>query len=422
MINFIIRKLLSNRVIYQAAKKAYESHKHADNHAASYDIPEITPFNFVESRISDKRINIVIPALSEKHVFGGIATALRFFNTIREEFPLARIIVSDEVGLELKKEQYYSNWRVLDLCDEDCNENCIVVAGNRSGASLAISSSDYFMATAWWTAYNAFKALRWQSETYDIKCRKIIYFIQDYEPGFYSWSSRYALADSTYSHREETIPVFNTALLKDFFLNKNYQFLENYCFEPRINPVLDSARPTAATVVKERKILIYGRPGVERNLFNIVVLALRNWVQQYDDATKWTVLSAGEIHPDIELGRDVKLKSLGKLTLEQYVHELTVCSIGVSLMLSPHPSYPPLEMASFGLKVISNSYANKKLSVKSQNIIDPEYVTPESIAESLIKLCENHENSPALHFEDNLFSKELEFSFSEDIVKKLIEE
>ena len=37
-------------------------------------------------------------------------------------------------------------------------------------------------------------------------------------------------------------------------------------------------------------------------------------------------------------------------------------------MVSPHPSYPPLEMAAAGLLVLSNTYANKDLSKLHDNI------------------------------------------------------
>ncbi|MEO3739814.1 hypothetical protein [Kosakonia sp. WA-90] len=422
MINFIVKKLLSNRVVYRIAKNAYESNKASTCNPANYDIPEITPFNFVKSNVDARRINLFVPALSEKHVFGGIATALRFFEAIRHDFPLARIIVTDEVSVELKAGQFYSDWQLTDLSGADCAENCIVVAGNRSGASLNVAENDYFVSTAWWTAYNTFKALAWQSAMFGTQGRKSIYFIQDYEPGFYAWSSRFALADSTYAHAEQTIPVFNTALLKDFFINSGYVFNEHYFFEPRINPVLSAACEQAASVDKDRKILVYGRPGVERNLFNIVVLALRAWAQAYDKAEQWTIVSAGESHADIELGRGVKLESLGKLTLDQYIHQLSTSSVGLSLMLSPHPSYPPLEMASFGIRVVSNGYANKKLSARSKNIIEPANFTPESIAESLIKLCEEHENASTVIYEDNLFSKETEFSFAKNIVQNILGE
>lgn len=420
MINFILKKMLSNRVIYSMAKNAYESCKTSGNNSVNYDIPEITPFEFVKSNIPNSRINLLIPALSEKHVFGGIATALRFFDTIRKDFPQSRIIVTDEVNVELKSGQFYSDWKLSDLASDDCAGNCIVVAGNRAGATLKVSEGDYFVSTAWWTAYNTFKALEWQHSTFGVMDRKSIYFIQDYEPGFYAWSSRFALADSTYAHPDKTIPVFNTELLKDFFVNNNYDFSEYYFFEPRINPVLSAARENAKALVKERKILVYGRPGVERNLFNIVVLALQEWAKGYDRAGQWSVVSAGESHADIQLTEGVKMTSLGKLTLDQYIHQLSTSSVGLSLMLSPHPSYPPLEMASFGVKVVSNTYANKRLSDRSKNIVEPENFTPESIAQQLILLCEQYENDLPVVFEDNLFSNNTEFAFADTIVKQVL--
>ena len=54
-------------------------------------------------------------------------------------------------------------------------------------------------------------------------------------------------------------------------------------------------------------------------------------------------------------------------------------------MLSPHPSYPPLEMASCGGLVVTNTFANKDADALrriSGNIV-PAAPSVESIAESL---------------------------------------
>lgn len=37
-------------------------------------------------------------------------------------------------------------------------------------------------------------------------------------------------------------------------------------------------------------------------------------------------------------------------------------------MVSPHPSYPPLEMAANGIKVLTNTYENKDLSTLHENL------------------------------------------------------
>jgi hypothetical protein len=55
--------------------------------------------------------------------------------------------------------------------------------------------------------------------------------------------------------------------------------------------------------------------------------------------------------------------------------------VGLPLMPSPHPSYPPLEMAHFGVLTITNGYANKDLSSAHDNIISIRDIRPVTIAE-----------------------------------------
>ena len=50
------------------------------------------------------------------------------------------------------------------------------------------------------------------------------------------------------------------------------------------------------------------------------------------------------------------------MTLDDYAALMHRASVGVSLMCSPHPSYPPLEMAAFGITTITNSFVTKDLS------------------------------------------------------------
>jgi hypothetical protein len=59
--------------------------------------------------------------------------------------------------------------------------------------------------------------------------------IQDYEPGFYSWSTLFALAETTYRSLHRTIAVFNTDILKKYFEGLGYRFYRTYSFKPAIN-------------------------------------------------------------------------------------------------------------------------------------------------------------------------------------------
>ena len=131
--------------------------------------------------------------------------------------------------------------------------------------------------------------------------------------------------------------------------------------------------------------------------------ALRQWSKLQPDASDWTVLSAGEPHPEVILSNGVKISPVGKLTLEQYAQTMLETSVGISLMVSPHPSYPPLEMSTFGIRTITNRYANKDLSTFNANIVSVENCSAESLAQQLYRLCEAYtENSQPLFNEQYL--------------------
>jgi hypothetical protein len=245
---------------------------------------------------------------------------------------------------------------------------------------------DRFVATAWWTAALASEIQQWQINEFALSLTpRFVYLIQDYEPGFYPWSARYALADATYRNSERVIAIFNTRILRHFFECEGYSFKEAYEFDPRLSEQLRQLRNQAMTLRRERRILVYGRPSVARNAFQIIVEGLRRFVEAHPE-NDWVFISAGEAHPPIELGGGRLLNSVGKLTIEQYAQELGRCSIGISLMISPHPSYPPLEMAAFGMQVLTNRYKSKDLSMLAPNIHSLNEVSPAALADYLFKM------------------------------------
>ena len=83
--------------------------------------------------------------------------------------------------------------------------------------------------------------------------------------------------------------------------------------------------------------------------------------------------------------------SLGKLTLDNYAKTMEESYLAVSLMVSPHPSYPPLEMSSFGVRVITNQYDNKDLGKFNDNVISVKSCDPALIAKELTKYIDDFE-------------------------------
>ena len=352
------------------------------------EIPEITPLNpRLDTSNQAPRLNLLVPAVSARHVFGGIETALQVFEALCPHIERVRIIVMDEVAPEPRPDSYYGHWPVTQLCEVPPNQSHIVAAGFRWNQTLAVHAQDYFMATAWWTAHNGFALLDWQLRQFPATAlRKMLYLVQDYEPGFYPWSSRYALAQATYTHPQNTVAIINSRELADYLVAQGHHLPCSFVLQPRLHPKLANNRNSRVHFVKERTMLVYGRPGTERNAFVLLIAALRLWVQSYPEAAQWNVISAGEDFPPVDLGQGCLLRSVGKLDIEQYADLLARSAVGLSLMISPHPSYPPLEMAAFGVRVLTNNFANKNLSQVSSYIRSVQHPEPASIAAALCLL------------------------------------
>lgn len=384
-------------------KNAGESVAVADEGYMPVEIPEITQIRFRKVDLAEKRLNILLPSLNPEHVFGGIATAYKFFCELQKMTGMkCRVIITDSALNQNAVDIYSNEYVFLDSEDDRIFDKTIIPLNDRATRTLAVSDKDYFIFTGWWTAYCIQEEyLNWGGKA--LSPNVFIYLIQDYEPGFYQWSSLYMLADSTYRTKYKQIAIFNSVELKSYFDFLGYEFSFSYVFEPILNAGLKKYLKTMNKHIKKRKqILVYGRPNTARNAFSLLVQALRKWVLlMEEDASEWRIISAGEQHRRVDLGRGVVLEPVGKLTIEEYAKTLEESYAGVSLMISPHPSYPPLEMAVFGVRVITNSYANKDMSEFNRNIVSLEDASPYSIAEHLKEICDCFESEQVLDLSQN---------------------
>ncbi|MDT8380073.1 MAG: hypothetical protein RQ739_14390 [Desulfotignum sp.] len=386
-------------------------------------IPEITPINARRSEYSDQRINLLVPSVNQAHVFGGISTALSFFEQAAREAGVPKRIITTDTMIEREAEKRFTDYAIVSASTDSSHGNQIVGFGDRAGKTIPVGENDYFMATAWWTAFNAQKIIRWQHKTYGKSIRKMIYFIQDFEPGFYSWSSKFALAESTYRNKLPQTAVFNSSLLHGFFKQNRYNFDDEFVFEPVLNHNLKKKLENIRAGVKKKQILVYGRPSVERNAFSLIIEVLKNWVWIQPKVHDWALISAGEKHPDIDLGNDMTLKSVGKLSLDNYSEILKESGVGISLMISPHPSYPPMEMAMFGIGVISSSFAGKDLSEWHENIHSV-VLSVDALVDALTDICNRFSADRTCFLDKKLYKKEYldadnQFQFMKDLVFSL---
>lgn len=406
----ILRLLLRNRRVMWLLKRLY-GHFHDDIVQALNDNPEIAeinPLRIRRSELDGLRFNLLIPAVSERHIFGGIATGLQFFRGFEGLTSDLRIIATDEGKLREARldAARFAGWEFVDAADDDRPGRLMVATGRRK-APLAVRANDVFISTAWWSAHLARELLADQAALHGMTTRRFIYLIQDYEPLFHPWAARYALAKQTYVDRNGYVPVFNTALLRDYLVMQGLAERDDLFFHPIMNDSLQAAAARLGPQPREKRILVYGRPSVDRNAYPLLVRGLRRLVERHD-TRGWQFVSAGEPHAPAQLGPGVSLEPLGKLALEDYARELLRCHAGVSLMISPHPSYPPLEMAALGMHVITNGYANKDLSswapaMRSINVADPD-----ALADAVHHAMQRFGEAPAAGPYDPAFASYLE--------------
>ena len=216
--------------------------------------------------------------------------------------------------------------------------------------------------------------------------RPLLYILQEYEPGFFAQSSTHMMARAAFDRGQRTFAMINSEQLRQYLHTLGHVFEREFVIPLRMSKSLKRAR-REAEAPKEKAILVYGRPTNSRNCFPAVVAGLRAFVQRHPEYGDWKLESAGGSHDAIDLGEGKVLVPLGKLPLDGYAQKLERAGVGLSLMASPHPSYPPLEMAHFGVRTVTNTYACKDLSEAHENIVSISDVLPETIADALARQC-----------------------------------
>jgi hypothetical protein len=377
---------MKNKLIRKLAEELRDAYHGTKSRPMEiYNISELEPINFRKCVVDELRINLLVPSIDQRYAFAGIATGIEFFSEIvKLSRSKSRIIVTDDTMDDPEIIVDLQDYKLIESDQNEIFPKQIVPFANRHGKTLSVGEKDIFIATAWWTAYNITTVINWQEMQYGVS-NKIIYLIQDFEPGFYPWSSRYLLAESTYKDKPPKIALFNSRVLYDYFMRNNIKFDASYYFEPVLNKTLQGFLHNGIVLKKEKKIILYGRPSVARNAFELIVAGVKKWSFSVGTPEEWEILSLGENHQDIVFENGIVIRSCGKLTLEGYADMLKRAYAGISLMVSPHPSYPPLEMAAFGVRVITNKFANKDLSIFSENIFSIDCCDSDTIAEELKK-------------------------------------
>jgi len=196
-----------------------------------------------------------------------------------------------------------------------------------------LPKGDASIATLWLTAFHMAQSR---------SAPRYFYLIQDFEPGFYPASSMFALAEETY--RLGLYGICNTPTLARMYRDDyDGTALE---FSPAVDRLLYSPDQLGKRQDSPVTIFVYARDHF-RNCQELALGALLRVKEKYGDRVR--IIVAGARYLDDAVG----FIDLGLVDIRQAAAIYRTVDIGLTLQISRHPSYLPLELMASGVPMIA---------------------------------------------------------------------
>ena len=368
LLGFIVRN--PRRMLGGIARSAGVVDRPLRTVSATPDDPQLRA---IRSRVagSGRTVHLLIPGVSPSGVFGGVGTAVALGVALAEAGEQVQLVMTD-YGQSIDD----ATVRRLILRHLDTRAETLerigIARAIHDDVELVLGTDDVFIATAWWTAHRAAATVAAHP---DLRRSAIVYLVQDDETLFYEASERHRMAAASY--RLDALHLVNSRPLAEHLRATHGIDVEDaLVLAPRVAvPRILPLRPVDGPL----RVIVYGRPSVGRNLFDTALRGIAMWEasRRAQGATApLDIVSVGE--PEqfrYRIGEQL-VRTPGVLVWDDYLALLATAHLGVSLMASPHPSYPPLEMAASGLVVVTNRWGPKDLGTLSERFVscDPDAV------------------------------------------------
>jgi hypothetical protein len=305
------------------------------------------------------RVSIVTDSINKGSLYGGVGTAIIMAALVAEASGARlRIVTRTEraqpAGLETVLETYGISlthdveFAYAPFYDSNYEIDCF--------------EEELFITTSWWTTAATLGSVRSES---------IVYLLQEDERMFYPHGDDHLRCSRILANRDIRF-VINTRLLFDHLVASGLSNIASHgtWFEPAFPHAVfhPRERPEGA----KRTLLFYARPNNVRNLFFFGIEILEAAIARgIIDLELWDLVLVGKDIPKLRFddGR-YSPKVQEHLSWTQYAALAGQSDLALCLMYSPHPSYPPFDLAASGAVVVTNRFGNKQdLSGYSNNII-----------------------------------------------------
>ena len=303
---------------------------------------------FVLPAQSRRRVSIVTDSISKGSLFGGVGTALILGTLLANRMGAdLRIItrteppVPDNVdhvlsvyGIKLRREMQF----------------CFAPPGQPK-RTIDLLPEETWLTTSWWTTAATLPS---------VAAERIVYLLQEDERMFYPFGDDH-LRCAQVLRNEQIRTVLNTRLLRDHFAADGFANLRDHAlhFEPAFPPQV--FRPLPKPAGAKPRFVFYARPNNPRNLFYLGLEVIDDAVVQgVLDPAVWDIIFVGKDIPDVRLAGEHAPQRRENLGWSDYAELIGGADLGLSLMYTPHPSYPPLDLVASGAVVVTNRHGIKQ--------------------------------------------------------------
>lgn len=328
-------------------------------------LPSLQPIRtYSIPRAELPRVNLVTDSIAQGSLFGGVGTGLLLAALLANRLNATlRVVTRTEkpspenahqilraYGVELLNEVQFAFASVPGVAHE-----------KDGGVALDIHSGDLFVTTSWWTTAACLGG---------IPARSIIYLLQEDERMFYSFGEERLECERILMNSNIRF-IVNTRLLFEHLMASGLGHLaqRGQWFEPAFPPELFHRR--TAKLRSKRRFFFYARPNNSRNLFHTGLAVIDRAIADGTlDLERWEIYFVGKDIPAVVLGDGYEPIRCEGLSWKAYAELAGTIDLGLSLMYTPHPSYPPLDLAASGAVVVTNKFGIKtSLTAYSPNIL-----------------------------------------------------
>lgn len=328
---------------------------------------EITTFRFevcsplrAYSTPTDKpsRISIVTDSINSGSLYGGVGTAMIMAALLAEARHARLRVVTRTERAHTGNLAHVLETYGISLSHE---VEFVFAPFHDHRYEIDIFGDELFITTSWWTT-----AATMASVPHD----SIIYLLQEDERMFYPYGDDHLRCSQILRSRDIRF-VINTRLLFEHLVADGLDNIaeRGVWFEPAFPR--EVFHPRARENYNKRTLMFYARPNNLRNLFYFGIELIEEAVMQgIVDLTQWDILLVGKDIQNVRFADDYTPEKRENLTWAEYAEIVGKVDIGLCLMYTPHPSYPPLDLAASGAVVVTNRFGNKRdLSNYSRNIV-----------------------------------------------------